>query len=488
MTWTEDAGGNGESGRTMSSFESPRTAFEGLESTRIAALVAATSDITLVIDSAGVIRDVAYGSEALLREGFPRWIGRTWLETVTPESRAAVESLLRDARAGAGAQRRPVDHPSPRGPDVRVTYSIVRLGTADRMVAIGRDLRDVASLQARLVEAQQTMNRDHGRLRQVETRFRLLFQKSGEAALIVDAATERITEANPAAARLLGDRVDRIAGRSFAECFDRRCAASVDALLASTRTAGFAEAVALGLAPPGGECRVGGAFLREEQSSFFLMRLAAETADPATPVEPPGRASMLLAVARSPDALVVTDMQGKVITANAAFHELVEVPPERHTRGASIDQWLGRPGVDFGVLVAHLRQHGSVRLFATTITGANGTVADVEITAVAVPEADPPCLGFSIRNVDRRLAWERGGRGNLPRSPEQLAELVGRVPLRDVVRNTTDAIERACILSALELTRDNRALAAEMLGLSRQSLYVKLRRFGIGDLGGASRD
>jgi len=32
------------------------------------------------------------------------------------------------------------------------------------------------------------------------------------------------------------------------------------------------------------------------------------------------------------------------------------------------------------------------------------------------------------------------------------------------------------------LTNDNRASAAEMLGLSRQSLYVKLRRYGIGDL------
>ena len=47
---------------------------------------------------------------------------------------------------------------------------------------------------------------------------------------------------------------------------------------------------------------------------------------------------------------------------------------------------------------------------------------------------------------------------------------------------TTDVIERLCIEAALELTRDNRASAAEMLGLSRQSLYVKLRRHGLGDL------
>ena len=50
------------------------------------------------------------------------------------------------------------------------------------------------------------------------------------------------------------------------------------------------------------------------------------------------------------------------------------------------------------------------------------------------------------------------------------------------MRETTDVIERLCIEAALELTRDNRASAAEMLGLSRQSLYVKLRRHGLGDL------
>ena len=44
-------------------------------------------------------------------------------------------------------------------------------------------------------------------------------------------------------------------------------------------------------------------------------------------------------------------------------------------------------------------------------------------------------------------------------------------------------IERMCIQSALQLTHNNRASAAEMLGLSRQSLYVKLRRFGMIDDG-----
>ena len=42
---------------------------------------------------------------------------------------------------------------------------------------------------------------------------------------------------------------------------------------------------------------------------------------------------------------------------------------------------------------------------------------------------------------------------------------------------------RAYIETALQMTSDNRASAAQMLGLSRQSLYVKLRRYGLGELG-----
>ncbi|MEL6199783.1 MAG: helix-turn-helix domain-containing protein, partial [Pseudomonadota bacterium] len=68
---------------------------------------------------------------------------------------------------------------------------------------------------------------------------------------------------------------------------------------------------------------------------------------------------------------------------------------------------------------------------------------------------------------------------SLPRSVEQMTELVGRVPLKELIRETTDILERLCIEAALRTTGGNRASAAEMLGLSRQSLYVKLRRYGL---------
>ncbi len=122
------------------------------------------------------------------------------------------------------------------------------------------------------------------------------------------------------------------------------------------------------------------------------------------------------------------------------------------------------------MLLANLRQHGSVRLFATTLRGEYG--ADDRgrdlgrcRAATASRRASASRCATSVARLARRSAPAPP----LPRSVEQLTELVGRVPLKDIVRETTDLIERLCIEAALELTSDNRASAAEMLGLSARA-------------------
>ena len=186
----------------------------------------------------------------------------------------------------------------------------------------------------------------------------------------------------------------------------------------------------------------------------------------------------------------MTDADGRIITANAAFLEMAQLATEEQARDEPLDRWLGRPGVDLDVLTANLRQHGIVRLFATTMRGEYGATADVEISAVSGDERrrSPASASRSAMSAGACSA-ERQHRGAaLPRSVEQLTELIGRVSLKDLVREATDVIERLCIEAALELTGDNRASAAEILGLSRQSLYVKLRRYGLGDLAPEERD
>ena len=192
---------------------------------------------------------------------------------------------------------------------------------------------------------------------------------------------------------------------------------------------------------------------------------------------------MVKIIQNMPDGFAVTDLDRKILTVNAAFLDSAQLGSEEQARGEPLDRWLGRAGVDTNLLFNSLAENGSIRHFNTVMRGQFGTVEDVEVSGVAVPEAQQPCFGFSIRRVNRRVAEPDGGKRSLLRSVDEMTKLVGKVPLKDLVRETTDIIERLCIEAALQINDNNRASAADMLGLSRQSLYVKLHRYGIDDKG-----
>ena len=465
-------------------FRFPRDSVGDLDAEMAATLIAAMSDITLVVDTEGVIRDLAFGSDDWSVEWYGKWLGLPWVDTVTGETRQKIEALLEEATTTAPSRWRQVNHPSSWGDDVPVIYCTMRLRPEGPIIACGRDLRSSAALQQRLVEAQQSMERHYSRLRNLETRYRLLFQMSAEAVLIVDAVSRKVIEANPAAGPLFGEAARRVVGRVFPDGFDADSTTALQSLLASVRATGRAEEVRAKLADSRRELVVSASLFRQENTALFLLRLVPGEMVAAANGTQQGRTRLAELVETSPDAIVMADPQGRVTSANPAFLDLVQLATDEQVKGESLERWLGRPGVDFNVLMANLRQHGSVRRFSTLMRGEYGATADVELSATAILNGKEPAFGFTIRNVGDRMATESHvGVRELPRSVEQLTELVGRVPLKDLVRETTDVIERLCIEAALELTGDNRASAAELLGLSRQSLYVKLRRYGLGDLG-----
>ena len=440
-------------------------------------VVAATTDLSLVIDPDGTIREVSAGGSEPGPDGLADWRGQAFRDTVTVESRPKVEALLREAGAGALTRWRQVNHPSPGGPDLPVRYAALRPKADGPVIVVGQNLRAVAALQRRLAEAQQAMERDYDRLRAAETRYRLLFQLSGEPVLVVDAGTRRITEVNPAAARLLGRTAKRLAGQDVIDLFEDRSARELEILFTTLRVSGAAPDLEARLAQNRGQATVSASLFRGESSTSVLLRLAV----PAPREEGSGLAAHAAELLRAlPEGFVVTDPGRRVLAANVAFLELVQLATEEQARGQPLERWLGHDETEAQALFATLRDHGSVRRFSTVLRGQYGSVEDVEIAAVAVPGQG--CLGFSFRAGPRRATAPVGG--SLPRSVEQMTELVGRVSMKTLVRETTDLIEKLCIEAALRITRDNRASAAEMLGLSRQGLYAKMRRYGVGDLDG----
>lgn len=455
-----------------------------LDAEATARLISATSDIALIVDREGIVRDVTAGSDELSAEGCAAWVGKAFQETVTIESRIKVEELLREAASNGVPRWRHINHPSSKGQgDIPVRYAAVPLGERGRSLVIGRDLRAMATLQQRLVTTQQAMEREYAKLRQAETRYRLLFQMASEAILVVDAVNEKVTEANPAAEAAFGIPLKKLIGRNVVELFESGGDGDMQSLLSSVRSAGRTDELNVKLAASGSQFSLSASLFRQDNGSHFLIRLSTSAAGNSHPRTGQAKSKLIEVIDQLPDGFVVTGLDKRILTANAAFLELAQLGSEDQARGESLDEWLGRSSVDMNVLSSNLREHGVVRNFATILRGALGSTEDVEISAVSVTAGEQPCLGFTVRSVGRRINQEVRSDRHLPRSVQQLTELVGRVPLKDLVRDTTDMIEKLCIEAALELAGNNRASAAEMLGLSRQSLYVKLRRFGLGDLG-----
>lgn len=462
----------------MTEFKTPKKTLGAVDAEAAAKLVAAASDVSLVVDGKGFIKDVAYSDPELGKSGVNDWVGQRWIDTVTIESRPKIEELLRDATTNARSRARQVNHPAPSGPDIPVQYSAISLGDSNKIVALGRDLRVIAALQRRLVDSQQSIERDYARIRSSETRYKLLFQITSEPVVVVDGASLLISEANGAAGRVLGKTPKRLPGRSFPELFDAEGSKDIAEHLANVRVSARTDSVTVKLSEGKRDLIVSGSAFRQDGAMHFLVRMNGAIAE----ITSGSRSRVLDVVGKLPDGFVVTDPDCNVLSANAAFLDLIQASSEQQVSGQSLERWLGRHSTELSVLINNLREHGSVRHYFTIVRGEFDSSEDVEVSAVSAPGGEQPCFGFTIRSVARRPDFLVNGRRELPRSVEQLTQLVGRVALKDLVRESTDVIERLCIEAALELTGDNRASAADLLGLSRQSLYSKLRRHGLGDL------
>ena len=194
---------------------------------------------------------------------------------------------------------------------------------------------------------------------------------------------------------------------------------------------------------------------------------------------PTAQHSVLTYLDDLPDGLVLADTDQRIVAANATFTRMTQLSGDAAVRGGRLRDYLGRSATDLNVLFSSLKKHGVVRNFATVMNDRFGNDEQVEVSAVAAPSGDTDIFAFSIRNVSRRLSEGARLDEQIPSTAKQFTELVGRVPLKDIVGESTALIERLCIEAALEITDNNRASAAEMLGLSRQGLYSKLKRVGL---------
>ena len=462
----------------MNNITSPAHVLGQLNPDEVAHIVQASADISLTLNRDGVIQSIAFGNPDLRSPNLEGWVGKNWLDVVTSESRPKIQALLQDANETSLSRFRQINVPSPGSADLPLLCATLKIGSTGQIIALARDLREISLLQQRLVDAQQAIERDYTRLRQLETRYRVLFEMASEAVIVLDANTFKIIEANPRAADLLGDSVKKLNGRLLMDYLTKGDRIQVQSLLSKVAYTSTVADLNTSI-QSGQEVYLSAAPFRNENQSLILVTLkrAGEFIDRQ---DSSAQSLVIQAIENAPDGFIVTNSAGKILTANQAFLRLIMSDKLEQILNESLDRWLERSSVDLRVMLSNLQEKGAIKLFATSIRDTFGTLHPVEISAVSVPYPHA-CLGFTIREVGSRIRSKIQPEESITRSSEELTQLVGRLPLKEIINETTDLIEQLCIKAALDLTRGNRVSASEMLGLSRQSLYIKLRKYNLSD-------
>jgi len=133
-------------------FRTPEQSLGDVDARVAAQLIAAAADIALVINEEGVIIDLSSGESELVAITSDL-VGRSWVDTVTTDSRAKVEQLLSEANARTMTRAREINQKVSSDREIPVRYSGVCLGRPGHVLVVGRDLRSIANLQQQLVSA-----------------------------------------------------------------------------------------------------------------------------------------------------------------------------------------------------------------------------------------------------------------------------------------------------------------------------------------------
>jgi transcriptional regulator PpsR len=374
-----------------------------------------------------------------------------------------------------------VNHKCGSKPDLPVVYSAYSSKDLPYRIVVGRELRQQFQDQQRLVQAQMELEADYRELQEAETRYRTAFKVASAAYIMMDGEKRTVLDANASAIALLSPNGGPVAGKPLRDLFHKQDRDRLGDAIGEARHSPNAVYVDGLRSARGDAVSATIRSYRENGVTNLVLALWPTTEEQETKRQrnEPVAVAASVDLADLPEAAVQTDTDGIVLATNDLFLDLVHAPSQNQVIGRNFAIWFASSAIDIRVLYTRLQDENFIRGFSSTLTDNLSGERGVSLSGrfsretgtvhfILVPQAA----------AAERLTIPSPG---VPDQAEGFSSLVGKVPLKDLMRESLDVIEKICIEAALDQTNNNRAYAAEILGLSRQSLYIKLRRYGLED-------
>jgi transcriptional regulator PpsR len=442
-------------------------------------IIAHVADVGVVISETGTVLSVLVNPSNTTFQALARWENSDIRDFLTEESIPKFDARLGEFLGGK-PNVRPIelnhaDENMRWGSPVR--YSFHRIGPDGAILLLGRDLQPIAEMQQQLVEAQLALERDYEAQREFDTRFRVLMESTSEPIVFVSTQTGEISEVNAAAVALLGRSADDLLRSPLVDCFEGRKRGDLIENLASQAMSKLEKKISADIRGSGKTIGIYPTLFRAAGDRILLCRLVPS--DDSNAREDDLSRNMQGLYHDGPEAIAFVSDGGDVLSANDAFLDMIDVAQDINVRGRSFSEYLQRGSVDFKVMAENASRAGKMRNYATKLAGEYGSPRPVDISVTKLMAGTKVVFAFVIRDAARADASHPKSHPTSDESMRSVVELVGSASLKDIVAETTNVVEKMCIETAVELTMNNRVAAAEMLGLSRQSLYVKLRKFDL---------
>jgi transcriptional regulator PpsR len=432
------------------------------------------------LDDLGSIQSIYSDNKYLAKQISDDLIGKKWLEVVEPDSRTKVQRLLDDANPDTISKFRQINMI---GNEANIALPMmcasIKTSSNKKIIVIGRDITEVSRLQQNLVSAQKEISQNYLQISQLEERFQSIFEIGTESIVIVKADDAYpIVEMNRNAIKQLLLAKNTCIGKSLLSLFPASELSKAANFLQGVQDTDEPSTLKT-LLSNGEATQISATSFINSGIPYLLLNLKQlDLAKVSSLIE--SDSLTVKAIDNNAYGFVVCTPEGLILKANKAFNKLSATMGEQDLIGTNIRNYLGPERTDFDQMMQSLKGKASSQSCVSSIANATSSIKLVDISAVSVAQPRA-CIGMIFRQVDSRQ--NKGARidKKLVRSSQELSMLVGKVPLKDILAETTDLIEQLCIKAALDLTQDNRVSASEILGLSRQSLYIKLRKYGLVD-------
>ncbi|MGE0311955.1 MAG: hypothetical protein AB7P21_10100 [Lautropia sp.] len=445
---------------------------------QVASLLAlVSSDIALVIGRDGRITDMAVGSESL--DGVVSgWVGRSWANTATADTRRKIEDLLAEVADGAVSRTRQINHRNEAGADVPFSYSAIRLGVGGPVIAVGRDLRAVSAIQQQFVDAQQALERDYWKRRQAELRDRQLLVVASDPVLAVQAGSLEVVAANRAALELF----PRPAGVPLTTLFEQildpiavgALAGQLRAIQGNARSLAFSLRSAL--AAGGIELSVSLLGVREDG----ILRVHASL--------PPGFADAFARhVGRSPDtaraqqasAVAIVDSSGRLQVADTVFLRLCGVEMPREVQGRPLSELIVEPTDFVRRMLDGATREAVWSCPQAILVDSAGTRVRVDACATMIDDDDQLRIGIDLRRLEPAVRTGEPAAAAVD-ALNGLLESIGSRSIESLLGEGSALVERALLASALARSEHDIDRAAALLKVDAAWLTQRLQRLDDG--------